>query len=108
MLPLLRNKFAFARNLLFADSMKMPYPQAQQQIREEPHSQSPAAPPSHTWGFYAAVVEFSDDAIVTKDLDGIITSWNRAAQKIFGYMAEEAIGKPVIMLLPLDRQDEEP
>jgi PAS domain S-box-containing protein len=56
----------------------------------------------------SAVVEFSDDAIVTKDLDGIITSWNRGAERMFGYTAEEAIGKPVMILIPPDRHNEEP
>ncbi|HSU55284.1 MAG TPA: PAS domain S-box protein [Candidatus Dormibacteraeota bacterium] len=56
----------------------------------------------------AAVVQFSDDAIITKDLNGIITSWNNGAQRVFGYTAEEALGKPVLMLMPTDRQNEEP
>src|SRR5947199_132527 len=68
----------------------------------------PAAFPLDPRHFLAAIVESSDDAIVTKDLNGTITSWNQAAQRLFGYTAEEAIGKPVMMLLPLDRLDEEP
>jgi PAS domain S-box-containing protein len=56
----------------------------------------------------AAVVESSDDAIVTKDLHGIITSWNRGAEQIFGYRAEEVIGKPVNILIPADHPNEEP
>jgi PAS domain S-box-containing protein len=56
----------------------------------------------------AAVVESSADAILTKDLDGIITSWNPGATELFGYSAEEAIGKSVTMLIPADRLDEEP
>ncbi|MEO5961308.1 MAG: PAS domain S-box protein [Opitutaceae bacterium] len=56
----------------------------------------------------AAVVESSDDAIVTKTLDGIITTWNKGAERMFGYAAEEAIGKPVTILIPADRADEEP
>ncbi len=55
----------------------------------------------------AAIVESSEDAIVGKSLRGIIQSWNGAAERIFGYSAEEAIGRPVTMLIPPDRQDEE-
>ena len=56
----------------------------------------------------AAVVDCSDDAIITQDLDGIITSWNKTAERLFGYTAKEVVGKPVALLVPPDRSDEEP
>src|SRR5258708_11243163 len=56
----------------------------------------------------AAIVESSDDAILAKDLDGTIISWNSGAERLFGYTAAEAIGQAVAMLVPADRADEEP
>jgi len=55
----------------------------------------------------AAIVESSDDAIVSKNLDGVITSWNKGAERIFGYPAEEAVGQPITIVIPHDRLDEE-
>ncbi len=56
----------------------------------------------------AMIVESSDDAIVSKNLHGIIASWNKGAERIFGYTAEEIVGRPVTTLIPEDHQDEEP
>src|SRR5947209_2610870 len=55
----------------------------------------------------AAVVESSDDAIISKTLEGIITTWNLGAQRMFGYTADEVVGKSITILIPPDRLDEE-
>ena len=55
----------------------------------------------------AAIVEGSDDAIITKGLDSIIRSWNPGAERLFGYSAEEAIGRSITLIFPDDRMDEE-
>ncbi len=59
-------------------------------------------------GQLSSLVETSEDAIITKDLNGIITSWNKGAERVFGYEADEVIGKSISLLVPEDRPNEEP
>ena len=55
----------------------------------------------------AAIIESSDDAIISKQLNGIITSWNKGAENIFGYTEAEAIGQHISLIIPKDRLEEE-
>ena len=55
----------------------------------------------------ASIVELSDDVIISKNLDGVIISWNKGAERVFGFTAEEAIGQPITIVIPEDRHDEE-
>src|ERR1041384_1695863 len=67
------------------------------------------SPPTPNWKMhFAAIIENSDDAIVGKDLNGVVQSWNAAAERIFGYSAQEMIGQPITKIIPRERLEEEP
>jgi PAS domain S-box-containing protein len=55
----------------------------------------------------AAIVQSSDDAIISKDLDGVVATWNKGAERVFGYTAEEAVGQHITLIIPPDRRSEE-
>src|SRR5947209_8198242 len=67
----------------------------------------PEFAPDEAMAHLAAIVESSEDAIVSKTLDGMILTWNSGAEHVYGYAAAEAIGQPMTLLLPEDRPDEE-
>ncbi len=71
------------------------------------HDRSERKQAEQTARLLAAIVDYSDDAVISKNLDGMITTWNKGAERIFGYSAEEAIGHQITMLIPPDRLDEE-
>lgn len=64
--------------------------------------------PDQAQALLAAIIASSDDAIISKDLMGVVQSWNESAERMFGYTAEEMVGKPITILFPPDRLDEEP
>ena len=67
----------------------------------EPHGEE-----AELRGLLAAIIESSDDAIISKTLEGVVTSWNRGAQRIFGYSAEEVVGQHISLLMPPERVED--
>ncbi len=67
----------------------------------------PGGPDTLAAARLAAIVESCDDAIVGKTLEGIVTSWNRGAERLFGYEASEVIGQSILLIVPPERREEE-
>jgi PAS domain S-box-containing protein len=82
--------------------------QAQLRLRQLEADVKAAQHGHNAAAFLAAIVESSDDAIVSKSLTGVITTWNKGAERLFGYTVDEAIGRPITIVIPPDRLNEEP
>jgi PAS domain S-box-containing protein len=93
-----------SRMQLFGDSLVL---EANRDITERREIEVALRETEQRLRWLASIVESSDDAIVSKNLDGIITSWNKGAERVFGYSAGEAIGQAITLVIPEDRQSEE-
>jgi PAS domain S-box-containing protein len=93
-----------SRMQLFGDSIVL---EANRDITERREIEVALRESEQRLRWLASIVESSDDAIVSKTLDGIISSWNKGAERVFGYSADEAIGQPITLVIPEDRQGEE-
>ena len=77
------------------------------EVTSEVHEEKEREKRERASGLLAAIVDSSDDAIVSKTLDGVISSWNNSAERLFGYMRDEAVGKHITLIIPEDRRNEE-
>jgi PAS domain S-box-containing protein len=93
--------FFFVLPALFIDAAAIRQRRHEAQVHEERQRAEAAT------RRLAAIVESSDDAIIGQDLNGVVTSWNGGAERIFGYAAAEIVGQPILRLIPADRHDEE-
>jgi PAS domain S-box-containing protein len=93
-----------SRMQLFGDDIVL---EANRDITERKEVEAALRESEQRLRWLASIVQSSDDAIVSKSLDGIITSWNKGAERVFGYSASEAIGQPITLVIPEDRQSEE-
>lgn len=89
-------------------SQRSPDAKGADEVREARKSSRAVAPSVLAALHYAAIIESSEDAIVSKDLNGVILTWNRGAERLFGYAADEAVGSPITIIIPNDRLAEEP
>jgi PAS domain S-box-containing protein len=76
-------------------------------ITERKQAEAALRDSEQRWRWNASIVEFNEDAIVSKTLDGIIRSWNAGAERLFEYTADEAVGQPITLIIPQERLDEE-
>jgi PAS domain S-box-containing protein len=93
-----------SRMQLFSDNLVL---EANRDITERREVEVALRESEQRLRWLASIVESSNDAIVSKNLDGVITTWNNGAERVFGYSADEAIGQPITLLIPEDRQSEE-